>query len=175
MRSTFLTLLSPLALLACGAVLTACGGGGSADPTALANEAAKARGGGDWAEARGKYVAARDAVGPDTANPQFLRVNIGAIEAQAHLDADAALEELRALEASSADALGDREYAGVATELKSAGSVSQAILACDAGLKRFPDSERLNKLIEDLQVLAAKPGNEGAADLLDSLGYSGGD
>ena len=65
----------------------------------------------------------------------------------------------------------DLDYATVGNKMTSAKAFQDAIAVIDAGIKKFPEDEKLPKLIEVVQAEAEAEGDEGALKALEGLGY----
>jgi lipopolysaccharide biosynthesis regulator YciM len=82
---------------------------------------------------------------------------------------DDTLAQLEKLAGSRPEQMPANQYSATADQLRAAGQGPAAILALDAGLKRFPDDQTLLALIEEAKTAPA-PGSD-ELEMLRSLGY----
>jgi hypothetical protein len=148
---------------------------GSSDPRVLTDEGTKALDSGDYADAAKSFDAAVAALGPDTANPEWLRAKLGAIHARTQLDAGKAKDDFLALAAANPDKITADHFNRVASRLGTAKKLDEAIAVLDAGKKAFPGTKHLDALGKELVRSAKESGDAAALDSLKGLGYVGGD
>jgi len=165
MRLRHLLLALPLALTACG---------GSSDPKTLIDEGSTAFASQKYPEARSSFQAAVDAIGNDSANPNFEKAHRKLIAATAHLDSGKAKTMLLDFQKSHGDLLDAGEFIDLAGQFGDAGAFTEATALLAEGQKLYPDSkESLDKLGKNLVALAKKAGDAGAVSSLAGLGYVG--
>jgi len=152
-------------------LLAACGG--SSDPGALADSGQKALGSGDYSAALADFEKAVDAMGGDTSHQDYVRARLGAVEALTQIDASRAKSEFLELADAHSDRVNDRDFNRIGGRLGSAGNVNEGTELVQAGLKRYPESEHLKKLVQRLGDMAQQSGDSEALEALKGLGYVG--
>jgi len=161
---TALLLALPLALAACS---------GPSDPKALIDEATQSLNSGDFKGAKGGFESALAALGDDKSDPSYMRAKMGWIEAEAHIDGESAKEAFLELAGTAEANFQPKDYIKVGSILSSAKNYTPAVYVVDAGVKAFPDDEKLQKVIEKLQADVAAADDPAATAALDGLGYTG--
>ncbi len=157
--------------LALALTLAACGGGGS-DPAAANEEGYAALGSGKYANAASHFQTALDAIGSDTSNAQYLRASMGLIETNVHVDPERAKDDFLAL-ASASPQVNAKDYSRIGGMLAGAKQFQPAIAVVDAGIKAYPETPALEKMIEQISADAEKSGDAEAINALKGLGYLG--
>lgn len=167
--------MSTLARLRALAPALLCLVAACSDPTPkeLNDEAAKALNSGDYKGALASSEKAIKAVGSETADPQYLRAHLGAVEARCFLDAPRAGADFLELAKANPKTIGDREYSMVASRLAQAKRFDAAIDVLKAGKSAFPDSVALKQAVQTAGEMAAKANDTAALDALKGLGYIG--
>ena len=163
MRTTPLLASLALALASCG---------GAADPAGLNSEGYAALGSGNYEAAAGHFQSALDALGTNTSDAQYERAMLGLIDANAHVDPDAAQADFLAYAAASSTLSAD-EYGRVGKELANAKAFTQAVAVVDAGIQAHPETPALMTIMEMISEEAKKSGDTGALDAMAGLGYLG--
>jgi hypothetical protein len=151
-------------------LLASCGGGKS-DPTALADAGTKAMNSGNYAAAKADFAKGLELVGSDTAHAEFMRLSLGAIEAEVHINPERAWLDFETLNKQHSDKLDSRDYSGIASRFDSARAYKEAGRVVDLGLKRFAGDEILSKQMDSLKKRAEE--DEGLRSELGGLGYLG--
>lgn len=147
----------------------ACGGG--SDPKDLTEAGYAALGAGDQKAALADFEKALAAIGSDTAHPQYLRAELGAIEAKIRLDPEAAKTEFLELASSMPSQITARDFSTLGGKFASAKEFLAAIDLLDAGMKAHSESPELKALQDNIKAAAEKEGDQGALDKLRGLGY----
>ena len=147
----------------------------ASDPKTLTDEGSKALSSGDYADAAESFDAALAAMGTDTANPDWMRAKLGAIQARTRLDAGKAKDEFLALASAEPGKVTEDHYYQVASNLGAANKLVEATQVLESGKKAFQDSKALDKLGTELANKALQSGDADALDSLKGLGYVGGD
>lgn len=150
--------------------LAACGGG---DGASTLEEANAALGSQDYAAARDKFAAAASALDPS--DPNYLAARQGEIEALIHVDAEEARNRFLELAADHPEQIGEREYRNVVQKMQAERKATEAVPVLHAAIERFPDSARLDEMMEQLKKDALSGGDAETVDALKGLGYIGGD
>lgn len=154
------------------AFIASCGG--SSDPRVLTDDGSKALNSGDYSAAAESFDKALSVLGQDTANPEWMRAKLGAIQARTRLDAAKAKQEFLDFAAASPSKVTAEHYNLIGSKLGDAGHLAEAVAVLQAGMKSNPESVHLQALLTDLGKKAEAGGDAGALDSLRGLGYVGG-
>lgn len=163
------TLVATIAL----SLLSSCGG--SSDPRALTDEGSKALNSGDYAGAAESFDAALAALGEDSANPEWLRAKLGAIQARAQTDPGRAKQDFLDLAKGNPSKVTADHFNLIGSKLGAAEHMKEAVAVLQAGMESHPESVHLKALLEELGKKAESSGDASALDSLKGLGYVGGD
>ncbi len=158
------TLLSSVLL----AILASCGGG---SPETLIDDGVAALNKSDYQTAKKNLGNALETLEPS--DPLFKKAKMKHVEAQVHLDAEAAKSEFLAFAEASPDAVAQEDYRAIGSKLTSAKKYKQAIQLLDAAVQKYGQDERLMKMLEAIEVAANAEGDEDALGALAGLGYIG--
>lgn len=148
-------------------VLGACGSDTPADPTEAGQMAVQA---GDHQAAVGHFDTALATLSAGT--PEHTEVAIARCRARAYVDSSAAREDFMQL--AGATDLEEKAYRDMIRDLFNGGAdgLLEAVNVVDAGLKKFPESEKLQKYLEKLKAEAAKAEGGALNNALKGLGYT---
>jgi tetratricopeptide (TPR) repeat protein len=146
-------------------LLASCG---VPDPAATNDAAYSALGAGDYFSAQILFEEALAAMAPT--DPLHLQASVGRCRALAHRDGAAARTAFVTL-AQANDAISDKDYSMLVSELTDAGNLIEAIELLDQGLSRYPENQRLSAIKVRVVAESQKPGNDAAMDKLKGLGY----
>lgn len=160
---------SKILLLALALTLTATSCGGSSDPVSLTSAGAQALNSSHHREALSKFEAALEQM--DEGHTHYLKAKLGAIEARIYVDADAAKAEFLALALALPDRIGAKDYRAIGGRMTDAKKYSQAIDILDAGIKAFPEDDKMKPYMDAVTKAAQADGDSGALDKLAGLGY----
>lgn len=152
--------------------LVACGGG-EGTPEQSLKAGYEALGAGDGAKALPLLERAAATLAASPSDPQWKEIQVALVEAQAHVDAEAAKDRFLALARANQSAFEPRDFASVGNKLF-ARSPSLSLDVVNAGLKDFgyADNAQLLGLIEDIKVRATE--DPKLKSKLAGLGYLGG-
>jgi len=163
MKTGLLPLLVLLAATSCG---------GSSDPKALTNEGSTALNAGKYTEAEKSFADALAALGTDSTNPDWMRAQLGLIQARVHTDAARAKDEFLQLAATHSSKVTDREFSMIGAKLGEAGKIKEATEVLEAGMRMNAESPQLLELRDRLGDMAKAAGSEDL-EALKGLGYAG--
>lgn len=154
-------------LLSLGVSLCACGSDAPADPVEAGYKASQE---GDHAAAVGHFDAALATLSAGSA--KHTEVALARCRERAHLDPAAARGDF--MELAGATELEEKAYRDMVRDLFNGGSsgLLEAVNVVDAGLKKFPDSEKLKQYLEKLKAEAAKAEGGALNNALKGLGYT---
>ncbi|MFT4539884.1 MAG: hypothetical protein ACI841_005092 [Planctomycetota bacterium] len=147
--------------------LAACGG--SSNPAALKNEAFAAMASGDAGGSVAKFDELLEGI--DKNAPDFIEVSVGRCQALAAVDPEKCQTDFLALAGNSGNSITDKDYSAVVSHLVSNKEFTPAIMIMHDGMKRFPESPNMQKLLES--VTAASSKDPAAKSLMGGLGYLG--
>lgn len=148
--------------------LVACSG---SDPKTLNDEGNAALGKGDAKSALSKFDAAL--AGLDPAHEQYVRAALGRCEALAKTDGPAAAKSFLTLADRAPTKVMEDDYRIVCGALSRGGFPLDALEVSDAGIKRFPTSEKMKMTHEAILHAAKSEKTPDALKKLESLGYAG--
>lgn len=153
-------------LLLCLAA-AACGGG--PDAAKLTDEGYASLGKSDWKNARADFDAALAQL--KTTDAGYLRAKLGSIEALVQLEPAKAKDEFLALASSMSAQVKSSDFISVASKLTSKGAFPQAIDVLAAGLKAFPEDQKVRDVGNAIKLAAEKAADPEAVKALKSMGY----
>jgi hypothetical protein len=156
----------PLALC----LATSCG---SSDPATLANDGSAALSAGKYPEAVKSFEGAL--AGMDASSPDWMRVQLGLVQALAHTDATRGKTEFLALAKANPSKVSDRDFSMIGLKYGEAGKLNEATEILNAGMEMHAESPQLIQLRDRLGDLAKEGGSSDALKALEGLGYAGGD
>jgi len=139
---------------------------GAHDPNTVTNEAYTALARGDYEAAIDGFEGVLEDI--DASHAAYTRARMGAIEAWIHLDPDEAREDFLAF-AERSEAIGEKDYRQVGSELVGAAEFMAALAVIHAGVERFGESEEFSQTMDAIRLAAAD--DERVASELESLGY----
>lgn len=151
-------------------LIPACG---SSDPRTQVDEGSKALNSGDYATAAKRFDEALAGMGGDTSSPDWLRAQLGSVQARAHLDAPKAKEQFLELASAHPSKVTPDHFSLIGSKLGDAGHLREAVAVLEVGMKAHPESPHLQALLTELGKKAESSGDAGALDSLKGLGYVG--
>ncbi|MBI1380428.1 MAG: hypothetical protein GC161_04995 [Planctomycetaceae bacterium] len=154
--------------------LAACGGG-EGTPEQSLKAGYEALGAGDGAKALPLLERAAAGLAASPSDPRWKEIQVALVEAQAHVNAEAARDRFLTLARANRTAFESRDFASVGNKLF-AKDPSISLDVVNAGLKEFgyESDARLHGLIEDIKQRAASSGDSALSSKLAGLGYLGG-
>ena len=113
--------------------------------------------------------------GSERSSAEYVEVSVARCQALAHVDAERAEADFEQLSAEIPDParLTERDFNLVVTELLGTNGAA-AVRLMDAGVKRFPDSDKMSQIRDKVIAAVKKSADAGALSALDGLGYTGG-
>jgi hypothetical protein len=160
---------TPSLLLALVLSLASCGG--AADPKSHNEQGYQALNSGKHAEAASHFESALAALGSDTKSDQYLRAALGLVEANVNVNPEKARDDFLALARANSSSIGAEDYSRIGGMLANAKKCKPALDVVDAGIKAFPETPQLAKLIE--KITADCAGDAETMSALEGLGYLG--
>jgi hypothetical protein len=147
-------------------LLAACG---SKSAKELAEAGYKDIGRSDYQAALTKFQEALKQT--DASSPDYVGMKFGEIEAWTGIDGDKAKTTFLELASAHGDKVTSKDYVSVASRLTSSKEFGPAVALLDAGLKRYPNDEKVKKLGDQIKIEAQKAGDKNALSALAGLGY----
>lgn len=162
------TLSFPILL---AAALSACGD--TPAPSEAKNAGYDAFQDGDYSAAVSHFDTALE--GKDAGAEDYVEVHVERCRALAHVDGPQAEKAFKELleDVPDPSRVTPRDFSLVASELITAKQGVSAVQVVDAGMKRFPDDEKMKQLLEKVKEAAQK--DPAMSSALQGLGYLGGD
>lgn len=160
---------TPTLLLALALAFTSCGG---SDPKVLTDKGTAALGAGDTKTAIESFDAALSKM--NAGDPDYLRAQMGRIQALVRVDAKKAKDDFLALAHTGAK-VEEQDFSLVVNEMMKKGAVPEAAEVTNAGIKRFPESPKMFAIQKQVHEASAKVKDPKDLEKLKGLGYTGGD
>lgn len=160
----------PIAALGLAAAVccVSCSGG---DPKEAGYEALDS---GDYSAAVAHFERALE--GSKRSSAEYVEVSVARCQALAHVDAERAEADFGQLNGEIPDPtrLTERDFNLVVTELLGTDGAA-AVRLMDAGVKRFPDSDRMKQIRDKVIEAVKKSKDPSALSALEGMGYIGDD
>ncbi len=150
-------------------LLVACSG---SDPSTLRKEGNEALGKGDYKGALSKFESAISGLDPQ--HPEYLRIDLGRIQALCHVDPARARTAFLELAKAMPAKVGENDYSLICSRLLDVGATLDAIDVMKAGHDRFPESSTMKAMVKAVEEAAAREATPEALNKLKGLGYAGG-
>lgn len=158
------TLLRILLLLP----LCACSGD---SPKQLTDKGVQALAAGQAREAQGRFEEALKGLQPT--DPDFIRAQLGRVQALARLQAPLARDAFLALARDHKQLVQEGDYGLVVSELLRADAPIEAIDVMDAGMKAYPQSAQMQAVQKQVTDAAKQSKDPAGLKKLKGLGYVG--